>query len=200
MSEVANKIDKVRVLVVDDSAVIRRIISSALAKCDDIEVVGTAANGLLAISFLKANKVDVVTLDIEMPEMDGLTALNEIRKFERDLPAANRLDKMEYLWNMIDENKLKEASDYNYVKEQLFRKDDNDYENFKTATSHILQDGQKENASARSVLGNEDLLRTIDQYFRKSKRGGEKEKISKKKRTSKERRKNFIVKGLNTNS
>lgn len=86
MSEVANKIDKVRVLVVDDSAVIRRIISSALAKCDDIEVVGTAANGLLAISFLKENKVDVVTLDIEMPEMDGLTALNEIRKFERDLP------------------------------------------------------------------------------------------------------------------
>ena len=86
MSEVANKIDKVRLLVVDDSAVIRRIISSALAKCDDIEVVGTAANGLLAISFLKENKVDVVTLDIEMPEMDGLTALNEIRKFERDLP------------------------------------------------------------------------------------------------------------------
>jgi hypothetical protein len=120
------------------------------------------------------------------------------RKFERDLPAANRLDKMEFLWNMIDENKLKEASDYNYVKEQLFRKDDNDYENFKTATSHILQDGQKENASARSVLGNEDLLRTIDQYFRKSKRGGEKKKTSKKaetskkKRTSKKRRKTLL--------
>ena len=95
---------------------------------------------------------------------------------------------------MIDDNTLKEARDYNNVKERLFRKDDNDYENFKTATSHILQDGQKVNASARSVLGNEDLLRTIDQYFRKSKRGGtgKKEKTAKKKRTSKKRRKTLL--------
>jgi hypothetical protein len=94
---------------------------------------------------------------------------------------------MEYLWNMIDENTLKEARDYNNVKERLFRKDDNDYENFTTATSHILQDGQKVNASARSVLGNEDLLRTIDQYFRKSKRGGTGKKRVKKAKTSKKK-------------
>lgn len=117
------------------------------------------------------------------------------RKFERDLPAADRLASMEYLWNMIDENTLKEARDYNNVKERLFRKDDNDYKNFKTATSHILQDGQKVNASARSVLGNEDLLRTIDQYFRKSKRGGtgKKEKTAKKKRTTKKKEEKTLL-------
>jgi len=86
MSQVSSPNKKIRVLIVDDSAVIRRIISSTLQKCDDIEIVGTAANGILAIEFLKANKADVVTLDVEMPEMDGITALKEIRIFEPDLP------------------------------------------------------------------------------------------------------------------
>lgn len=72
--------DKVRVLVVDDSAVMRRIISSALQKDLAIEVVGFAANGFQAIEGVKNHSPDVMTLDIEMPEMDGLTALREIRK------------------------------------------------------------------------------------------------------------------------
>jgi two-component system chemotaxis response regulator CheB len=79
-------LDKVRVLIVDDSAVMRKIIASALQKDPAIEVVGFAANGLQAIDAIKTYSPDVMTLDIEMPEMDGLTALREIRKTNKYLP------------------------------------------------------------------------------------------------------------------
>jgi two-component system chemotaxis response regulator CheB len=79
-------LDKVRVLIADDSAVMRRIIASALQKDPAIEVVGFAANGLQAIEAIKTFSPDVLTLDIEMPVMDGLTALREIRKTNKYLP------------------------------------------------------------------------------------------------------------------
>ena len=78
--------DKVRVLIVDDSAIMRKIIASALQKEPSIEIVGFAANGLQAIEAIKTCIPDVMTLDIEMPEMDGLTALREIRKVNKYLP------------------------------------------------------------------------------------------------------------------
>jgi len=78
--------DKIRVLIVDDSAVMRRIIMTSLMKHSDIEVVGTAANGLLAIEAIERSSPDIVTLDVEMPEMDGITALQEIRKIHPTLP------------------------------------------------------------------------------------------------------------------
>ena len=78
--------DKVRVLIVDDSAVMRKIIASALQKEPSIEIAGFAANGLQAIEAIQTCNPDVVTLDIEMPEMDGLTALREIRKDNKYLP------------------------------------------------------------------------------------------------------------------
>ncbi len=78
--------DKIRVLIVDDSAVMRRIIMTSLMKHPEIEVVGTAANGLLAIESIKRSNPDIVTLDVEMPEMDGITALREIRKIYPILP------------------------------------------------------------------------------------------------------------------
>jgi two-component system chemotaxis response regulator CheB len=78
--------DKIRVLIVDDSAVMRRIIMTSLMKHPEIEVVGTAANGLLAIEAIKRSNPDIVTLDVEMPEMDGITALREIRKIHPALP------------------------------------------------------------------------------------------------------------------
>jgi two-component system chemotaxis response regulator CheB len=79
-------VDKVRVLIVDDSAVMRKIIASALQKEPSIEIAGYAANGLQAIEAVQTCNPDVVTLDIEMPEMDGLTALREIRKENKYLP------------------------------------------------------------------------------------------------------------------
>ncbi len=64
-----------RVLVVDDTVVFRRIVSDVLAGIPGVEVVGTAANGKLALSRMAALQPDLVTLDIEMPEMNGIEVL-----------------------------------------------------------------------------------------------------------------------------
>ncbi|MCS7199024.1 MAG: chemotaxis response regulator protein-glutamate methylesterase [Caldimicrobium sp.] len=71
---------KISVLIVDDSAIMRKLISDILAKDSDIVVVGQAVNGKDAIEKAKILKPNVITLDIEMPEMDGLTALKFLKK------------------------------------------------------------------------------------------------------------------------
>jgi two-component system chemotaxis response regulator CheB len=76
---------KIRVLVVDDSAVVRKLVSEALSADPDIEVVGTAIDPYLARDKIKALSPDVLTLDIEMPRMDGLTFLRIIMT-ERPMP------------------------------------------------------------------------------------------------------------------
>ena len=68
-----------RVLVVDDASIFRRIISEALSGIPGVEVVGSAANGKLALARLAALRPDVITLDIEMPEMNGLEVLDALR-------------------------------------------------------------------------------------------------------------------------
>jgi two-component system chemotaxis response regulator CheB len=67
--------DRLRVLVVDDSAVNRRSISEALSKSSDVEVVGKAADGEEALRLALLLRPDVITLDLEMPRMDGFTFL-----------------------------------------------------------------------------------------------------------------------------
>ncbi|MET0052081.1 MAG: chemotaxis response regulator protein-glutamate methylesterase [Candidatus Thiodiazotropha sp.] len=69
---------KLRVLIVDDSAFFRNRVMAALAPAPDIEVVGTAANGQEAITQAKALKPDVITMDVEMPVVDGITAVRRI--------------------------------------------------------------------------------------------------------------------------
>ncbi len=68
----------IRVLVVDDSPFVCRLLTSHLQSSPDFEVVGTALNGLRAIELVTELKPDVVTLDLEMPQMDGLAALQQI--------------------------------------------------------------------------------------------------------------------------
>lgn len=68
-----------RVLVVDDTSLFRRIVSDALAGIEDVEVVGTASNGKLALARMAALQPDLVTLDIEMPEMNGIEVLEAMR-------------------------------------------------------------------------------------------------------------------------
>lgn len=77
---------RIRVLVVDDSVVIRRLVTDILSADPDVEVVGTAANGRLALAKLAQLRPDIITLDIEMPEMDGLTALRALRVDHPRLP------------------------------------------------------------------------------------------------------------------
>lgn len=76
----------ISVLVVDDSVVVRRVIVDALEAEPDIRVVGTAANGRIALTKIAQLNPDIVTLDIEMPELDGLGTLRELRKTNRTLP------------------------------------------------------------------------------------------------------------------
>ncbi|MDZ4169969.1 MAG: chemotaxis response regulator protein-glutamate methylesterase [Coriobacteriia bacterium] len=70
----------IRVLVVDDSALIRQMLTRALAMDPRVEIVGTAKTGVEAIERARELRPDVVTLDIEMPELSGLEALPHIRK------------------------------------------------------------------------------------------------------------------------
>ena len=69
----------IRILVVDDSVVARRVISEILSEEDDFEVIGTAPNGRLALTKIERQDPDVVTLDIDMPELDGIETLTRIR-------------------------------------------------------------------------------------------------------------------------
>jgi two-component system chemotaxis response regulator CheB len=77
---------KIRVLIVDDSLVVRRLVMDELSLQPDIEVVGAAGSGRAALEKLSQLEPDLVILDIEMPEMDGLTALTEMRRTHPRLP------------------------------------------------------------------------------------------------------------------
>ncbi len=71
---------KIRVLIVDDSAVVRKVFREELAKEPDIEVVGVAPDPYVARELIVALRPDVITLDIEMPRMDGITFLRKLMK------------------------------------------------------------------------------------------------------------------------
>ena len=70
-----------RVLIVDDSAIVRQVLQAQLAREPGVEVVGTAADPFAAREKILALKPDCVVLDIEMPRMDGLTFLRKLMKF-----------------------------------------------------------------------------------------------------------------------
>lgn len=73
----------IRVLVVDDSSFFRRRLTEILAKDPDIEVIDTAINGREAVDKAKALQPDVITMDVEMPVLDGISAVREIMQFQR---------------------------------------------------------------------------------------------------------------------
>jgi two-component system chemotaxis response regulator CheB len=77
---------KTRVLIVDDSVVMRRILSEAITYDPELEVAGYAANGQIAMALFDQVSPDVVTLDVEMPVMDGLATLKAMRAARRMLP------------------------------------------------------------------------------------------------------------------
>lgn len=77
---------KINVFIVDDAVVVRRLLTKALTQDPDLEVVGNAPNGRIALTKIPQINPDVVVLDIEMPEMDGLETLTALRKDYPRLP------------------------------------------------------------------------------------------------------------------
>ncbi|MEG3840180.1 chemotaxis response regulator protein-glutamate methylesterase [Microcoleus sp. herbarium14] len=77
---------KFKILIVDDSVVVRRLLSNVLDGDAALEVVGTAANGKIALAKISQVNPDLIVLDVEMPEMDGWETLAAIRKQDRDIP------------------------------------------------------------------------------------------------------------------
>jgi two-component system, chemotaxis family, protein-glutamate methylesterase/glutaminase len=72
----------IKIMVVDDSAVIRGFISKVLDNCPDLKIQSSAANGLIAVNNLVKQKHDLIILDVEMPVMDGLTAIPKLLKVQ----------------------------------------------------------------------------------------------------------------------
>ena len=70
-----------KVLIVDDAAFMRMMINDILEK-NGYDVIGEASNGLVAVDLYKKEKPDVVTMDITMPDMDGIEAVKQIRAFD----------------------------------------------------------------------------------------------------------------------
>lgn len=78
---------KLRVLVVDDTIVYRKAVSDILSEIPGVEVAGIAHNGKIALAKIKTLKPDLLTLDIEMPEMNGIEVLEELQKNHPDVGA-----------------------------------------------------------------------------------------------------------------
>lgn len=78
--------ERIRVLIVDDSVVIRRLLSTIIDADPDLEVVGIAQNGRIALERIRQLEPDIVTLDVEMPVLDGLATLKELRTEHQNLP------------------------------------------------------------------------------------------------------------------
>lgn len=78
---------RARLLIVDDSRIFRSALADALAGADEVEVVGSVWNGAKALDFVRATPPDLVTLDVEMPGMNGLEVLREVQRFNASRPA-----------------------------------------------------------------------------------------------------------------
>ncbi len=74
----------VKILIVDDSVIFRKAVEAALKETDGIKVIGSVRNGVKAMEFIWEKPPDLVTLDIEMPDMDGLQTLEQIQKYNSE--------------------------------------------------------------------------------------------------------------------
>jgi two-component system chemotaxis response regulator CheB len=134
---------RVKVLIVDDSAVIRQLLTMLLSEDPEIEVVGTAGDPLIARDRIKELNPDVVTLDVEMPNMDGVTFLRKIMAL-RPMPVV-----MISTLTQAGANTTLEALEIGAV--DFIAKPHNDVTNGLAAIAHELQ--TKVKAAARARVG-----------------------------------------------
>src|SRR5919202_3701002 len=83
MNEIDNHI--IKVIITDDHALFRTGVKTSLANRKDIQMIGEAENGMQLLNLLKHIKPDIILLDIQMPIMDGLTTLPEVKKLYPDI-------------------------------------------------------------------------------------------------------------------
>lgn len=79
-------LEKIKVIVVDDSTLMRKLISDMLNSSENIEVIGTATNGQDLLNKLKIMQPNVITLDIEMPIMNGIETLKAMKELKKNIP------------------------------------------------------------------------------------------------------------------
>src|SRR5262249_10292064 len=84
--EINSEMPPIRILVVDDSVVIRKVLCETLAEDPELEVLASASDGKIGLAKIAQLHPDIVTLDIEMPVMNGLQTLIELRKLYAKLP------------------------------------------------------------------------------------------------------------------
>jgi len=133
-SSVDSPSEKIKVMIVDDSTVLRKILEGALVQDGSFEIVDRLSNGKLALERFQISKPEIIVLDVEMPVMDGLTSLKEIRKIDKILPIiifsslgqAGTSTSMEALSNgassvVLKPNLQDGSSAYNALKNTLIR-------------------------------------------------------------------------------
>lgn len=162
---------RANILIVDDSIVMRRLLREVISADPTLAVQGLAPHGKIALSMIKSSPPHLVVLDIEMPEMDGLETLVEIRKFNQHLPVIMFSTFTEKGADATIESLMKGASDY--VTKPAGAKGLED-----AAASIRKQLLPKIKALCSSVLeNNSSTLDTAPASFLKSRSGGQKSAV-----------------------
>lgn len=94
----------IKVLITDDQIILAEGIKAMLSTCQDLQIVGIALDGVEAVNFVKNNQVDVVLLDIRMPNMNGVVATKEIKKISPNTKVIilTTFDDSDYILNAIN--------------------------------------------------------------------------------------------------
>jgi len=124
--------EKLRVVIADDERPARSFLEGMLRSFDDVKLVGTAANGVEAVTLIESKKTDLALLDVQMPELDGLGVVRLLRKnrtpliafvtaYDQHAVRAFDVNAVDYLLKPVDAARLRQTIDR--VKERLERED-----------------------------------------------------------------------------
>src|ERR671936_220635 len=124
--------EKLRVVIADDERPARSFLETILRKFDDVQLVGTATNGMEAVALIESKKPDLALLDLQMPELDGLGVVRLLKKNRTPLIAfvtaydehavrAFEVNAVDYILNPVEAARLRQTLDR--ARERLERDD-----------------------------------------------------------------------------